>query len=82
MRTPASSIAASTPVSGSSTSLVEGSRAPLDEALAHERRQAARQLGAAHERGSLLVRLRLGRDLDAVLGGEVVELVGRARRAR
>ena len=46
---------------------------PLEQRLA----QPQRRRGVAHERGRLLVGRRLRLELDAVLRGEIVELVGR-----
>ena len=59
---------------------VEVGDAALLEPVEQRPDQPARRLGAADERGRLLVGRRRRQQLDAVLGGEVVELVGRAAR--
>ena len=60
--------------------VVEALRAPLAEPGAQLRSQPSRGFGVADERGGLLLRRGLGDELDAVLAGEVVELVSRPTR--
>ena len=57
---------------------VEALGAPLGQAFAHPTDQPARKLGAPDERGRLLLGRRVEQHVDAVLGREVVELVGRS----
>src|SRR5713101_6020510 len=73
--TPASSIDASTAVSGSSMRSYNSSLP-----RAQQRGEPARHLGGTDERGRLLLRLRVRQRLDAVLGRENVELVHGASR--
>ena len=60
--------------------VVEPLRAPLAQPRAQLRGEPSRRLGAPDERGGLLLGGRLGDELDAVLAGEVVELVAGAAR--
>ncbi len=78
--TPVSSIAASTGESGQLDVAVQVGDAALVETFEQRPDQPARRLGAADERGRLLVGRRRRQELDAVLGGEIVELVGGAAR--
>ena len=60
--------------------VVEPLRAPLAEPGAQLRGQSSRGFGVPDERGGLLLGGGLGDELDAVLAGEVVELVARPAR--
>ena len=55
--------------------VVELLHAPLAQAGTKLRRETACGLRPAHQRGGLLLGRRLGHELDAVLAGQVVELV-------
>ena len=80
MRTPTSSMAASTARQRQLDVAVERIEAALGDPRAQLRIEAERRRRAADERGRLLVGRRLRDELDAVLGGEVVEQVRRAAR--
>ena len=58
--------------------LVEVERSTLDEPLAHRSCKPPGRLGVTDEQRGRLLRGRLGLDLDAVLGGEIVDQVRRA----
>ncbi len=80
MRTPASSIAASTAVSGSSIDSYRSSEPRSASRSRISGAEAAHRLGAADERRGRLLRSRLRLELEAVLGREVVDgVVGSAR---
>ena len=80
MRTPASSIAREDDRERELDLAVQALRAALGDLRDERRGEAASGLGVPDERGRLLLRRRVGLELDAVLGHEVVELVLGAAR--
>ncbi len=80
MRTPASSIAPENDGQRQLDVAVERLRSTLGDLREERRGEASRRLGVPDERSRLLLRRRVGLELDAVLGHEVIEVVLGATR--